>query len=81
MTSTRTTLRLLAVAASDPSRATFVTNLLNALDSLAYDGIDFDWEDAVNLSELVELAKDLRSKRPGIVLSYFARATAPRPAL
>jgi chitinase len=64
----------IAVAASAPHRAAFVSALLGALTTLGYDGIDLDWEDAVNLDDLVALAQALRAGRPGIVLTYPAGA-------
>ncbi|HET9627725.1 MAG TPA: glycoside hydrolase family 18 protein [Kofleriaceae bacterium] len=48
----------------------FVTKLLAAMDQLGYAGIDLDWEDAVDLDELIALAQKLRAARPGIVLTY-----------
>ena len=64
----------IATAASAPNRAAFVTALTGALTMLGYDGIDLDWEDSVNLDDLVSLAQALRAARPGIVLSYPAGA-------
>jgi chitinase len=64
----------IAVAASAPHRAAFVSVLLGALTTLGYDGIDLDWEDSVNLDDLVALAQALRAARPGIVLTYPAGA-------
>jgi chitinase len=57
-------------AASTANRAAFVGKLLAALDALGYDGVDLDWEDSVDLDELVALAQDLRAARPAIVLTY-----------
>jgi chitinase len=64
----------IATAASDANRAAFVQRLTSALSTLGYDGIDLDWEDSVNLDELVALAADLRAAKPDIVLSYPAGA-------
>lgn len=64
----------IATAASAAHRAAFVTALLDAVDMLGYDGIDLDWEDSVNLDDLVALAQALRAARPSIVLSYPAGA-------
>jgi chitinase len=61
-------------AASNANRAAFVTRLTDALQTLGYDGIDLDWEDSVDLDELVALAADLRAAKPDIVLSYPAGA-------
>jgi chitinase len=60
----------IATAASSAHRAAFVTALLQGIDQLGYDGIDLDWEDSVNLDDLVSLAQDLRAARPSIVLTY-----------
>jgi chitinase len=62
----------IAAAALPANRAAFVTRLIAALDTLGYDGIDLDWEDSVNLDNLVGLAQDLRTAKPDIVLSYPA---------
>ena len=64
----------IATAASSSNRAAFVQKLLAALATLGYDGIDLDWEDAVNLDSLVALAAELRAAKPDIVLSYPAGA-------
>lgn len=57
-------------AANTTNRAAFVTRLTDALTTLGYDGVDLDWEDSVDLDELVALAADLRAAKPDIVLSY-----------
>jgi chitinase len=64
----------IATAAGSAKRAAFVTTLLDALTTLGFDGIDLDWEDSVNLDDLVSLAQALRAARPGIVLTYPAGA-------
>jgi len=64
----------IATAAGAANRAAFVQKLTGALATLGYDGIDLDWEDAVNLDNLVALAADLRAAKPDIVLSYPAGA-------
>lgn len=60
----------IAAAASAANRAAFVTALLNAVSTLGYDGIDLDWEDSVNLDDLVSLAQALRAAKSDIVLTY-----------
>jgi chitinase len=60
----------IATAASTANRAAFVGKLLAALDQLGYAGIDLDWEDSVDLDELVGLAQALRAARPAVVLTY-----------
>lgn len=61
----------IAAAATDAHRAELVTHLLDAMTTLGgYDGIDLDWEDSVNLDDLVSLAQDLRAAKPDILLSY-----------
>jgi chitinase len=62
----------IATAASAAHRAAFVTALTGALGTLGYDGIDLDWEDSVNLPDLVALAQALRAAQPGMLLSYPA---------
>ena len=62
----------IATAASASHRAAFVTKLIDTVTSLGYDGIDLDWEDSVNLDDLVSLAQALRAAKPDLVLSYPA---------
>ena len=62
----------IANAATSTNRGVFVTNLLAALDVLGFDGIDLDWEDSVDVDDLVGLVEALRAARPGIVLTYPA---------
>jgi len=62
----------IATAASAANRAALVSALVSALGTLGYDGIDLDWEDSVNLPDLVALAEALRAAKPGMVLSYPA---------
>jgi chitinase len=58
-------------AAADPAHlGAFVTALTGAVDSLGYDGIDLDWEDSVNLDDLVSLASALRAAKPGMTITY-----------
>jgi chitinase len=64
----------IATAASSSHRAAFVSTLLDAIGTLGYDGIDLDWEDSVNLDDLVSLAQALRAASPSILLSYPAGA-------
>ena len=62
----------IATAASAANRAGFVTALVARMNSLGYDGIDLDWEDCVNLDDLVSLAQALRAANPKLVLTYPA---------
>lgn len=64
----------LATASNSTNRAAFVTKLLDVTSTLGYDGIDLDWEDSVNLDDLVSLAQALRAAKPGILLTYPAGA-------
>src|SRR5438046_1988208 len=64
----------IGAAAAPAKRGAFVTALLGAMTSLGYDGIDLDWEDSVNLDDLVALAQALRAARPGMLLTYPAGA-------
>lgn len=58
-------------AASSANRAAFVQKLLWVMSDLGYDGLDVDWEpiDAVDQAPLLALLTDLRSARPGIILT------------
>jgi chitinase len=58
-------------AASSANRATFVRNLLQAMDDYGYDGLDVDWEPMPRADEapLLALLKDLRAARPNIILT------------
>jgi chitinase len=67
----------IAIAASSANRAAFVQRLLDALDTLGFDGLDLDWEDHVNLDDLVALAQALRAARPRLVLTYPAHVINP----
>jgi len=64
----------IAAAAGAAQRAAFVNALVNAMTTLGYDGIDLDWEDSVNLDDLVSLAQALRAARPAMLLTYPAGA-------
>ena len=64
----------IATAAAPGNLGAFVIALLAAVNSLGYDGIDLDWEDSVNLPDLVSLAQALRAAQPGMLLSYPAGA-------
>jgi chitinase len=65
----------IAAAATPAHRAELVGRLIDALDTLGgYDGIDLDWEDAVELDDLIGLAHDLRAAKPDLLLSYPAGA-------
>ncbi|WP_240359047.1 glycosyl hydrolase family 18 protein [Pyxidicoccus trucidator] len=59
-------------AASNANRAKFVQNLLSAMDSLGYDGLDIDWEpvEAADKPNLLALVKELRAARPGMLLTF-----------
>ncbi|WP_407692892.1 glycosyl hydrolase family 18 protein [Pyxidicoccus xibeiensis] len=59
-------------AASNANRAKFVQNLLSAMDSLGYDGLDIDWEpvEAADKPNLLALVKELRAARPNMLLTF-----------
>ncbi|HZI16144.1 MAG TPA: glycosyl hydrolase family 18 protein [Myxococcus sp.] len=59
-------------AASNANRARFVQNLLNAMDSLGYDGLDIDWEPVENADKpnLLALVRELRAARPNMLLTF-----------
>ena len=63
-----------ASAASSANRARFVSNLLSAMDSLGYDGLDLDWEPILDADQapLLALVQALRAARPGILLTLPA---------
>ncbi len=58
-------------AAADANRAAFVANLLAAMDGFGADGLDIDWEPiaAEDHAPLLALVQDLRSARPGMLLT------------
>lgn len=58
-------------AASPANRARFVANLVRVMDELGYDGLDVDWEpiQAADREPLLALLRDLRTARPGILLT------------
>jgi chitinase len=59
-------------AASDANRARFVQNLLSTMDRLGFDGLDLDWEPVEQADKplLLALARQLRSARPGMLLTF-----------
>ncbi|MBY6243822.1 glycoside hydrolase family 18 protein [Methylosinus sp. Sm6] len=56
-------------------RAAFVANLVAAMNSLGYDGLDLDWEDSVDWAKFQSLVTDLRAAAPNAIL------TAPMAAI
>ncbi len=60
----------IAAASTPANLAAFVKALTQALATLGYDGIDLDWEDSVDLDDLVALAQALRAAQPSMILSY-----------
>ncbi|WP_342379760.1 glycosyl hydrolase family 18 protein [Myxococcus stipitatus] len=58
-------------AASNANRARFVQNLLAALDSFGYDGLDIDWEpvEVEDKPLLLALVQQLRAARPNMLLT------------
>ncbi len=59
-------------AASDANRAKFVQNLLHAMDTFGYDGLDLDWEPVEDSDkpQLLALVKELRAARPNMLLTF-----------
>ena len=58
-------------AASPANRAAFVGNLLAAVDTFHFDGLDLDWEplEPGDEAHFIALAQALRSARPGLILT------------
>lgn len=48
-------------SASAQNRATFVHNLLQAMNDLGFDGLDLDWEESVDYALWTTLARELRA--------------------
>lgn len=59
-------------AASNANRARFVSNLLAAMDSFGYDGLDIDWEpvEPADKPFLLALVRELRAARPDMLLTF-----------
>lgn len=57
------------LSAMQNQRTTFVANLVSAMTELGYDGIDLDWEDSVDMTLFIELAKALRAAVPSAILT------------
>jgi chitinase len=57
------------LSAMQNQRSTFVANLVTSMTELGYDGIDLDWEDSVDLTLFIELAKALRTAAPSAILT------------
>jgi len=51
-------------------RDRFVQNLLQVIDEDHYDGIDFDWEEKVDVCALVATAALLKRQRPDLLLTF-----------
>lgn len=60
----------LAVAASPPHRDALVSQLLDAVETFGYDGLDLDWEENIDMDDFIALAEALRAAKPGILLTY-----------
>lgn len=58
-------------AASNANRARFVQNLVNAMDTFGFDGLDIDWEpiEAADKPFLLALVKELRAARPSMLMT------------
>jgi chitinase len=57
-------------SAASGHMGTLVDALLAAVEALGYDGLDLDWEDAIDTANLLLLAQKLRTKQPDILLTY-----------
>ncbi|ATB46158.1 chitinase [Corallococcus macrosporus DSM 14697] len=58
-------------AASSANRARFVQNLVNAMETFGYDGLDIDWEpvEQADKPALLALIQELRAARPQMLLT------------
>ncbi len=50
-------------------RATLVANLVNAMNSYGYDGLDLDWENNIDLDLFILFVQDLRAAAPNAILT------------
>ncbi|MDD5056263.1 MAG: glycoside hydrolase family 18 protein [Sideroxydans sp.] len=50
-------------------RASFVANLVNAMNSYGYDGLDLDWENNIDLDLFILFVQDLRAAAPNAILT------------
>lgn len=62
----------IAKAASQVNINSFVSSLISTTSSLGFDGLDLDWEDSVNLDDLVSLAQSLRAANSNLIITYPA---------
>lgn len=60
----------LAVAASPAHRDALVAQLLDAVETFGYDGLDLDWEENIDMDDFIALAQALRAAKPDILLTY-----------
>jgi chitinase len=59
-----------AAAASPANRAQFVADIINAVVSWNYDGVDLDWEDSINTTDFQALVLALRAAaQPGFLIT------------
>lgn len=57
---------------STANKLAFEANLLRAMDSFGYDGIDVDWEPlaSTDQAQVLTFLKDLRAARPSMILTF-----------
>jgi chitinase len=60
------------ISTSTANKATFEANLLRAMDSFGYDGIDVDWEPlaTTDQAQVLTFLKDLRTARPSMIITF-----------
>lgn len=58
-----------ASASSAANRANFVRSILQFIDTTHMDGVDLDWEEAINQNDWLSLCRDLKAQRPGLIVT------------
>ncbi|MDD2828793.1 MAG: glycoside hydrolase family 18 protein [Sulfuricurvum sp.] len=50
-------------------RTQFISNLISAMNTYGYDGLDLDWEDNIDMDLFILFAKELRQAAPNAILT------------